>query len=41
MADFLQRDLERVKINSMQIESAYAKAKEEQLKNSEKERSAT
>jgi len=41
MADFLQRDLERVKTHSLRIENAYQKAKETQLKNTEKERSNT
>jgi len=41
MADFLQRDLERVKIHKMKIEDAYAKASEKQLKNTEVERTKT
>jgi len=41
MADFLQRDLERVKVHSMTIESAYTKANEEQLANTEVIRTKT
>ena len=41
MADFLQRDLERVKIHAIKIEDTYKEAREDHLKNSEKERSKT
>lgn len=41
MADFLQRDLERVKVHSMQIENTWERAKEDHLKQGEIERTNT